>query len=949
MPTTSARMLALVSCLLSMSVTVIPTRAYDPPSKKSARLDAVGDPLPEGAIARLGTLRLVHRGGVAAVAVSPDGKLVASGAYDTPTLSRLADVSGKRDASDDKRAQASPRGIRLWDTRTGKLIRDLQTPEGQTSCLLFSPDGTDLYGACGSHLGCWNPHTGEQRWQKTTPDKGKLHTSLPASNLVLAGDRLVSVHSGHLNCEIRGEDGVMGTSHKQMAVRIWSRKTGALEPLPAALESTNTTGKDIPVMFHNVAVSRDGRFAAVISSYARLPWLEKKGRLNKAAVEDKNGGWQYPNPRFRIIDLGTGAVRHDFPAANLENTHVIFSDDGSLLAIAAGKELGLMEVATGGKTRVATGVPAIKNLRFMPGTRRIAAQFADQSIRVWDCKTGVAIKAHAVRNNHFHARLHSPITAISRGNAIRLLDRDSGKPLLDFEGHREPPFICFGSGPKNTLSSLDSEHFYQWEPGTWTARQHVRIQAADDDVWHYRSYYGTSGWVVSPAKGLLLKDDKKALAVHDLKTGKLVRTLESGAGKRWSSFFSQNGARAISMEDSRIVSFDVPTGKRLAAIAHPSGHPIMMAFGQWCSPAVTPTGTLFAKSDKCIDVDLIQMDTGKQLRKLSGDKGAGPGRFAILQLWFSPDERWVLAEIHRQLERNSSEESAEIAIWETERGTIVQEVMIVPRMQVWHRSSLQIRSLGALAMSSDRRLIALACCDHGDIEIWDTASATRRAVLSGHEGAITDLGFSRDGRYLASASDDTTVLVWDLNRPLHASDFNAKLAETNIEAYWRSLAERDAARADTAIWRLVKAKAPSIAFLKRHLTPQPCPDPVHVKRLLDDLDSHDFKTRSRAQAKLERFRELVLSDLKTALSEKGSLERQRRLQLLLAQAERAARPFGTPDRLREWRALEVLERIGSPGAVELLQALAAGAPNSPLTIHAAEILARMRLNRVVNQ
>jgi hypothetical protein len=90
MSTTSASMLALVSCLLSMGVTAIPARADDPPSKRSPRLDAVGDPLPEGAVARLGTLRLVHRGGVAAVAVSPDGKLVESRFHLTSPLLELA-------------------------------------------------------------------------------------------------------------------------------------------------------------------------------------------------------------------------------------------------------------------------------------------------------------------------------------------------------------------------------------------------------------------------------------------------------------------------------------------------------------------------------------------------------------------------------------------------------------------------------------------------------------------------------------------------------------------------------------------------------------------------------------------------------------------------------------------------------------------------------------------
>ena len=88
----------------------------DPVRIQRVLVDEVGDPLPEGAVARIGTVRLRQPSEVCSVAFSPEGKLLATG--------------GRYD------------GVRLWNATTGKLLHFLTAKGGQgIFCLAFSPDG----------------------------------------------------------------------------------------------------------------------------------------------------------------------------------------------------------------------------------------------------------------------------------------------------------------------------------------------------------------------------------------------------------------------------------------------------------------------------------------------------------------------------------------------------------------------------------------------------------------------------------------------------------------------------------------------------------------------------------------------------------------------------------------------------------------------------------------
>jgi hypothetical protein len=109
----------LFSFLLTLFA--IASAGADDNVKKSPPVDLYGDPLPEGALMRLGTVRFRHGEQVTCVSWSPDGKTLAS-------------------ASDDNT-------VRLWDPASGKEIRALAANHSRFLSVAFSPDGLRLASA----------------------------------------------------------------------------------------------------------------------------------------------------------------------------------------------------------------------------------------------------------------------------------------------------------------------------------------------------------------------------------------------------------------------------------------------------------------------------------------------------------------------------------------------------------------------------------------------------------------------------------------------------------------------------------------------------------------------------------------------------------------------------------------------------------------------------------
>ncbi|MFL5243585.1 MAG: WD40 repeat domain-containing protein [Gemmataceae bacterium] len=124
---------------------------FAPAAPSQRRVDALGDPLPEGAIARLGTTRMRHFGspdhycwGIGCIAWSPDGKMIVTTSY--------ADKIGIE--------------ARLWEAATGKPLSVLENNlRYGPSLVRFAPDSKTIAAAARDRIVLWDAATGKELGQ----------------------------------------------------------------------------------------------------------------------------------------------------------------------------------------------------------------------------------------------------------------------------------------------------------------------------------------------------------------------------------------------------------------------------------------------------------------------------------------------------------------------------------------------------------------------------------------------------------------------------------------------------------------------------------------------------------------------------------------------------------------------------------------------------------------
>jgi RNA polymerase sigma factor (sigma-70 family) len=188
--------------------------------------------------------------------------------------------------------------------------------------------------------------------------------------------------------------------------------------------------------------------------------------------------------------------------------------------------------------------------------------------------------------------------------------------------------------------------------------------------------------------------------------------------------------------------------------------------------------------------------------------------------------------------------------------------------------------------------------------------------------------FSPDGGRLAVSLSDTSVVIWD-TAPWRAEIGRriAKEVPADLNPLWDDLGG-DAAKALRAARLLSAGDDKAVELLKAKVTARPAPAAERVKQLIADLDSPKFATREKAEGELRDLSVQAEPFLKRAQQARPSAEAAKRIESLLNEV--AAHKL-SPVELREVRAVQVLDWLGTPAARALLAEWAKGDPAATLT------------------
>jgi WD40 repeat protein len=879
----------LIRCWLAVGLLFAFGHLASAQFKSEVRLEPLTPPstspetLPEDAILRIGSLRFRDGGQIYGATVSPDGKILATSSHNAY--------------------------VRLLDLQTGKELSRFTVPNGfRNNTLQFTGDGKFLitYGYNGTSF--WrvedgkidktipvDPNRQREGMTSTSGDGRIMAVMTPDYNTTKGKAQVVDLEKSKTLCDLE-------TLHNNSLFATLSQD-GKMMMTWGVFYDRNNNNNPNPEN-HNGTVqlwdTTTGKEKAKLKSETYNIFACKFSPDEKRAVTAGNGVIQ-------IWDLATGKSEKRFASRASQGSQITFSHDGKILAAASNRDSTIQtwEIASGKRLGTYEGPPQTITSGMV--------YRADGELIAWGLS----------------------------GSLIHVWEVASGKRLTPSSGHSAPiSGLLFAEGGKTLVSTAHDGKMLTWDPKTGQEQSQIALKADEDQRRYYRGprggYYnnGFPGSAVFSPNGKYMlgnNNDYGTMSIFELPSGMEVFALSSP-----NNYIDRNGPTIFSPDSTKVTSlsrYASPQRQGIPIWDLETGLPLPLLKGQngeFCSGAFSPDGKSFASASvnyngngQVCEIWVWDLATGKERVKFSQNTGY------CNAMTFLDDRRIVAA---------------------SPTGWRIYDSLTGKEIGAFDGTMTQVTS--APVISPDGRLIAIGVttpdaytrenvriAGKSKVMVWEIASASLRFEYTGHEGQVTSLTFSPDGKTLASGGQDTTILLWDLSGK--RTPKSAALSSSELAQLWASLKERPGKEAETVLRKLAGQPSESVNFLRENLKPiagKKISDET-IKGLLVNLESPRFAVREKASKEIEALGKLTLTHLVSLQRGNPTPDLQRRLEKLVEVIDRI------DDSLlfvRELRGIELLERINTPEAKALLKDLANGATGALPTVAAQAALARMK-------